>query len=99
MDRERRSERVDEFCYHPPGGFIGKREPQGILKTDECSIVLELGHEGKFVSQIKWLRSKPGFPEGDSRCRSHERPLVLTNLPAGPRPAIEPVQHYFRTEE
>ena len=48
-----------------PRGFIGKREPQGILKTDECSIVLELGHEGKFVSQIKRLRSKPGFPEGD----------------------------------
>jgi len=45
-----------------PGGFMGKREPQGILKTDECSIVLELGHEGKFVFQIKRLRSKIGFP-------------------------------------
>jgi hypothetical protein len=27
-------------------GFMGKREPQMILKTDERSIVLELGHEG-----------------------------------------------------
>ena len=25
-------------------GFMGKREPQMILKTDERSIVLELGH-------------------------------------------------------
>ena len=30
------------------------------FKTDECSIVVELGHEGKFVAQIKRLRSKPG---------------------------------------
>ena len=29
------------------------------FKTDECSIVVELGHEGKFVAQIK------RFPEGD----------------------------------
>jgi hypothetical protein len=31
-------------------GFMSKREAQMILKTDERSIVLELGHEGKFVT-------------------------------------------------
>jgi hypothetical protein len=46
-------------------GFMGKREPQMILKTDERSIVLELGHEGTFVAQIKRLRSKPAFRRGD----------------------------------
>jgi hypothetical protein len=35
-----------EFCYHPPGGFMGTREPQTILKTDESAIRLELGCEG-----------------------------------------------------
>ena len=34
---------------------MGKREPQIILKTDERSIHLELGREGKFHRQIKRL--------------------------------------------
>jgi hypothetical protein len=48
-----------------PWGTMGKREAQIILKTDERTIVLERGRGGKFVAQIKRLRSKPGFPEGD----------------------------------
>ena len=53
--------RLGQFLDHPRG-FRGQREPQSILKTDECGIVLELGHEGKFVYQITRLRSKRGFP-------------------------------------
>src|SRR5438552_6583563 len=30
----------------PPRGFMGKREPQIILKTDERNVVLKLGLEG-----------------------------------------------------
>ena len=32
----------------PPGGFMGKREPQTILKTEERSIHVELGRERTF---------------------------------------------------
>ena len=39
----------------PPGGFMGKREPQIILKTDERSIHLELGRGGQFNRQINRL--------------------------------------------
>jgi hypothetical protein len=34
---------------------MGKREPQSILKTDERSLHLELGHERKFNRQIQRL--------------------------------------------
>jgi len=77
-----------EFCYHPPGGFIGKREPQSILKTDECSVVLELGHEGKFVTQIKREGDKLEVAVKNGR-------WLLTHLPASPRPAAELLRCYF----
>jgi hypothetical protein len=32
------------FRHHPPGDYVIKPEPQSILKTDESSIVVELGH-------------------------------------------------------
>jgi hypothetical protein len=38
-----------------PRGFMGKREPQTILKTGERSIYFELESERKFNRQIKWL--------------------------------------------
>ena len=43
------------FRYHPPGGFMGKREPQTILKTDERRIHLKLGRGGQFKRQINRL--------------------------------------------
>jgi len=46
----------------PPGGFMGKREPQTILKTDERSIHLELGRERTFNRQINRLGWKAGVP-------------------------------------
>jgi hypothetical protein len=77
---------------------MGKREPQSILKTDECSIVLELGKEGKFVSQIKRLRSKPGFPEGDKlEVAVKNGRWVLTHLHAGPRPGRNTRRNAFQS--
>jgi len=48
-----------EFWYHPPGAFMGKREPQIILKTDERKVVLELGLEGKFAAKSTGWDEKP----------------------------------------
>jgi hypothetical protein len=74
-------------------GLHGKGEPQSVLKPDECSIVLELGHEGKFVAQIKRLRSKPGFPEGDKLAVAvKDGRWLLSHTPTKPQPP-EPVRH------
>jgi hypothetical protein len=75
----RRAERPDRglptdasaVSLPPPGGFMGKREPQIILKTDERSIHLELGRERKFTRRIKrWAESR----RRQARGRSQERP-------------------------
>jgi hypothetical protein len=78
---------------------VSKREPQIILKTEERSAVLELGHEGKFVAPIKRLDETRLFLEGNKlEVAVKNGRWVLTRLPAGPRPAVEPVWHYFDTE-
>jgi hypothetical protein len=42
---------------------------------------------------------KTGFPLGrQAQGRDQQQALVLTHLPARPRPAVEPVQHYFDTK-
>jgi hypothetical protein len=66
---------------------MGKGEPQIVLKTDECSIVLELGHEGKFVTQIKREGDKLEVAVKNGR-------WVLSHTPTKPQPP-EPVRHYF----
>jgi hypothetical protein len=43
----------------PAGGFMTKREPQIILKTDERKIHLELGLEGKFAAKSTGWDEKP----------------------------------------
>jgi hypothetical protein len=49
------SDPLRQFRDQYPGGFMGKREPSTILKTDERSIHLELGREPKFKRQLKRL--------------------------------------------
>jgi len=61
VDVERNAYRFDSFVT-TPGGFMGKREPQTILKTDERSIHLELGRERTFNRQINRLGWKAGVP-------------------------------------
>ena len=49
-----------------PGGFMGKREPQIILKTDERKAVLELGSKGKFSAKSTGWDENRVFLEGDT---------------------------------
>ena len=44
---------------------MGKREPQIILKTDERTIVLEIGLEGKFSAKSSGWDEDRVFLEGD----------------------------------
>jgi hypothetical protein len=70
---------------------MGKRETQIILKTEERDICLNSGTRGIWPPKSScW--DKTVFPE------SHKFEIavkngrwVLTHLPAGPRPAVEPV--------
>ena len=79
---------------------MSKREPQIILKTDERSIHLELGRERKFTARSSGWVERRVFLEGDKLEVSVKNDRwVLTHLPAGPRPAVEPVKPYFDTEE
>jgi hypothetical protein len=83
------------FGTTPRGGFMGKREPQTILKTDERAIRLELGCEGNSPPN-QAVGTKAGFfLQGDKLevAVKNDR-WVLTHLPAGQRPALQPVQHY-----
>ena len=50
----------------PPGGSMGKREPQIILKTDERKVMLELGLEGKFAAKSTGWDENRVFLEGTS---------------------------------
>ena len=83
------------------GGTMGKaRERQIILKTDLRNVILELGLRGKLQAKSSGWDENRTFLEGaalevavrNGRC-------VLTHVPAGPRPAPPPAQHYFPTEE
>ena len=74
---------------------MGKREPQIILKTDERTIVLKLGLEGKLSAKSSGWDEDRVFLEGDRLDIEvkHGR-WVLTHTPPKPRPP-EPVRHYF----
>ena len=48
-----------------PWGFMGKREPQTVLKTDERKIHLELGLGGKFAAKSTGWDENRVFLEGD----------------------------------
>ena len=50
---------------------MGKREPQKILKTDERSIHIELGCEGKFTAKSSgWDEDRVFFEATSSSSRS-----------------------------
>jgi hypothetical protein len=75
---------------------MGKREPQIILKTDKRSTVLELAREGKFAAKSSGWDENRVFLEGDKlevEVKNGRR--VLTDLPAGPRPAAELLRCHF----
>ena len=77
---------------------MSKREPQIILKTDERTIVLELGLGGKFAAKSSGWDENRVFLEGDKLdIEVKAGRWVLTHRPAKPRPA-KPVMHYFPDE-
>jgi hypothetical protein len=78
-----------------PRGFMGKREPQSILKTDERSTVLELPRKRKFAAKSTGWDENRVFLEGDRLVIEVKNGRwVLTHEPAKPA-APKPVLHYF----
>jgi hypothetical protein len=80
---------------------MGKgRERQIILKTDQRTVLLEMGLGGNSNrNQAHGTRTEPVL-EGDVLEVEYAMAArVLTHVPAGPRPAPPPAQHYFPTEE
>ena len=74
----------------PLGGFMDKREPQIILKTDERTVVLELGRDGKFSAKSTDWDENRVFLEGDRlEVAVKNGRWVLTPLLAGAVPARE----------
>ena len=66
---------------------MSKREPQIILKTDERTIVLELGLGGKFAAKSSGWDENRVFLEGDKLdIEVKAGRWVLTHVPAKPRP-------------
>ena len=63
---------------------MGKREPQTILKTDECRLHLELGRERKLTATSSGWHEGWLFLQGDKLevAVKNDR-WVLTRLPAG----------------
>jgi hypothetical protein len=80
---------------------MGKgRERQIILKTDQRTLLLEMGLGGKFQQKSSAWDKNRTFLEGDVLEVEYALAArVLTHVPAGPRPAPPPAQHYFPTEE
>jgi hypothetical protein len=75
------------------------RKPEIILKTDEMDIRLELERDGKFAAKSTGWDEKRVYFEGDKLEIAVVRGRwVLTRVPAGPKPAAAPVEHYFPTE-
>jgi hypothetical protein len=80
---------------------MGKdREPEIVLKTDQRTVLLEMGLGGKFQQKSSAWDENRTFLEGDVLEVEYAMAAsVLTHVPAGPRPAPPPAQHYFPTEE
>ena len=76
---------------------LSKRETQIILMTDERKVILELGVGGKFAAKSTGWDENRVFLEGDkTEAAVKNGRRVLTHLPAGPRPAVEPVKAQLR---
>jgi hypothetical protein len=75
------------------------RKPEIILKTDERNIVIELGRDEKFAAKSSGWDENKVILEGDKlEVAVVAGRRVVTHVPAGPKPAAAPVEHYFPTE-
>jgi hypothetical protein len=69
------------------------------LKNRERNLLLEVGHDGKFVAKTVGWDENRVFLEGDKlEVAVKSGRWVLTHLPAATR-AAELVRHYFPDEE
>jgi hypothetical protein len=85
---------------HPRGDHGQGREPQIILKTDQRTVLLEIGLGGKFQAKSSERDENRTFLEGDVLEVEYAMAAgLLTRVPARPGPAPPPAQHYFPTEE
>jgi hypothetical protein len=88
------------FGTTPPGGFMGKREPQTILKTGERKVVLDSASAANSLpDQRHGMRTGSSSKATSSRSRPGQRSMGADRSAQGPAPAPEPVQHYFQIEE
>ena len=80
---------------------MGKgRERQIILKTDQWKVILELGlGENSKAKSSGWDENRTFLEGAVLEVAVRNGRWVLTHVPAGPRPAPPPAQHYFPTEE
>lgn len=80
-----------------PGGFIGKREPQTILKNGRAQHPHRVKARGTIqpAKSIGWGENRDSL-EGDKlEAAVKNGRWLLTHLPAGPRPAAELPRYYF----
>ena len=67
---------------------------------DQRDIFLEMGLGGKFQTRSSGWDENRTFLEGDDlEVAVRNGRWVLTHVPAGPRLASPPAQHYFPAEE
>jgi hypothetical protein len=76
---------------------MSKREPQIILKTASEAFTSSHGATENFTGESSDWHERRGFPSRAISSGSWSEQAL--DRDRGPRSAIEPVQHYFRTEE
>ena len=78
---------------------MGKgREPEVILKTDERRIILDLDSNGNSQRDQALGTIRRSALRGTNSVSVKHGKWVLSHLPAKPRSAPPPVEHYFPTE-
>ena len=85
------------FETNPPTsqGFMSKREPQIILKTDERKIVLEMGLEGKFAAKSSGWDENWVFLEATSSRSQSSTAAGCSRLARWPASGDGPAPSYF----
>jgi hypothetical protein len=104
-NRENRGARNAQFrgfagsiSFETTPGAMGKREPQTILKTDERSIHLELGHSRENSSPNQWVGMNTGFSFRATCSRSRSRTTAWSSRTCPPHPILEGPRRRFRRE-
>ena len=78
---------------------MNKRKRETILKTDQRTLLLELGRQGRFTAKSSGWDENRVFLEGDVlEVAVVKGPWVPTHVPAKPKASSTPlVENYFPT--